>query len=74
MAHSKMWFKLLHDGIKSTEESLEDAAAGEHYEWISMYEKFAQDAEEEGFDHIASLLRKVGAIEKQHEQRYNKLL
>lgn len=74
MAHSKMWFKLLHDGIKSTEENLKDAAAGEHYEWISMYEKFAQDAEEEGFDNIAFLLRKVGAIEKQHEQRYNELL
>lgn len=74
MAHAKMWFKLLHEGIKSTEDNLKDAAAGEHYEWVSMYEKFAQEAEEEGFDQIAFLLRSVGAIEKEHEKRYNELL
>ena len=74
MAHAKMWFKLLHEGIKSTEDNLKDAAAGEHYEWVSMYEKFAQEAEEEGFDQIAFLLRSVGAIEKELENRYNELL
>ncbi|TPB34892.1 rubrerythrin family protein, partial [Burkholderia pseudomallei] len=74
MAHAKMWFKLLHEGIKSTEDNLKDAAAGEHYEWVSMYEKFAQEADEEGFDQIAFLLRSVGAIEKEHEKRYNELL
>ena len=74
MAHAKMWFKLLHDGIGTTEENLKDAAAGEHYEWTTMYEKFAKEAEEEGFDHIAFLLREVGAIEKYHQERYSELL
>ena len=74
MAHAKIWFKLLHNGIGSTEENLTDAAAGEHYEWTSMYEQFAKEAEEEGFKEIAVLLRSVGAIEKQHEERYKELL
>lgn len=73
-AHAKMWFKLIHDGIGTTEENLRDAAAGEHYEWVDMYEKFAKEAEEEGFLEIAFLLRGVGFIEKQHNKRYNELL
>ena len=73
-AHAKMWFKLIHDGIGTTEENLRDAAAGEHYEWVDMYEKFAKEAEEEGVLEIAFLLRGVGFIEKQHNKRYNELL
>ena len=73
--HAKMWFKLLNGGdIKSTTENLEDAASGENYEWTDMYEKFAKDAKEEGFDHIAYLFEAVGKIEKEHEERYRKLL
>lgn len=74
MAHAKMWFKLLHDGVPTTEENLKDAASGENYEWVDMYEQFAKDAEEEGFTKIAYLLRAVGQIEKQHEERYLELL
>ena len=72
--HAEIWFKLLHDGIPSTAENLEDAAAGENYEWTDMYAGFAETAKEEGFDHIAALFTMVGAIEKEHEERYRKLL
>lgn len=74
MAHAKMWFKLLHDGVPTTAENLKDAASGENYEWVDMYEQFAKDAEEEGFKQIAFLMKKVGEIEKQHEERYLELL
>lgn len=73
--HAKIWFKLLHNGgVPSTEENLADAAAGENYEWTDMYAGFAKAAKEEGFDEIAFLFEKVGAIEKTHEERYRKLL
>ena len=73
--HAKMWFKLLHDGeIPSTIENLKDAASGENYEWTDMYDRMAKDAEEEGFTRIAYLFREVGRIEKEHEERYKKLL
>lgn len=73
--HAKIWFKLLHDGgIPSTIENLKDAAAGENYEWTEMYAEFAKVAKEEGFDHIASLFEMVAKIEKDHEERYKKLL
>ena len=73
--HAKIWFKLLHDGgVPSTEENLADAAAGENYEWTDMYDRMAQEAEEEGFTEIAAKMRGVAAIEKLHEERYRKLL
>lgn len=71
--HAKMWFKLIH-GIGSTAENLKDAAAGENYEWTDMYATFAKEAREEGFDQIAALFEGVAAIEKEHEERYLKLL
>ena len=73
--HAKIWFKLLHDGaIPDTIANLKDAAAGENYEWTDMYATFAKEAHEEGFDDIAFLFEQVGAIEKEHEERYLKLL
>lgn len=73
--HAKIWFKLLHgDGIPETLVNLEDAAAGENYEWTDMYAKFAKEAKEEGFTRIAALFELVGKIEKEHEERYRKLL
>ena len=73
--HAKIWFKLLHGGsIASTIENLEDAANGENYEWTDMYATFAKEAREEGFDEIALLFENVAKIEKDHEQRYRKLL
>ena len=72
--HAKIWFKLLHDGMPDTIENLKDAAAGENYEWTDMYAKFAEEAEQEGFSKIAYLFREVAKIEKEHEERYRKLL
>ena len=72
--HAKMWFKLLHDGMPDTVANLKDAAAGENYEWTTMYDEFAKTAEEEGFAEIAEKFRGVAAVEKAHEERYNKLV
>ncbi len=72
--HAKIWFKLLHDGMPDTPANLADAAAGENYEWTDMYAGFAREAREEGFDAIAAKFEMVAAIEKEHEERYRKLL
>ena len=73
--HAKIWFKLLHDGdVPTTDVNLLDAAEGENYEWTDMYAEFAKTAKEEGFDRIAFLFEAVGKIEKEHEERYRKLL
>ena len=73
--HAKMWFKLLHGGeVPTTAENLKAAAEGENYEWTDMYDKMAKEAKEEGFDKIAYLFEAVAKIEKEHEERYLKLL
>ncbi|ACU94558.1 rubrerythrin [Cryptobacterium curtum DSM 15641] len=73
--HAKLWFKALHDGsIPDTLTNLADAAAGEYYEWDDMYADFAKTAREEGFNNLAELFDGVGAIEKEHEARYRKLI
>ena len=71
--HAELWFKLL-GGIGDTAQNLKSAAEGENYEWTDMYASMAKDAREEGFDHIAFLFEEVGKIEKDHEERYRKLL
>jgi len=73
--HAKMWFKLLHGGkVPTTTVNLKDAADGENFEWTDMYKKFAAEAREEGFEDIARQFEGVAAIEKEHEERYRKLL
>ena len=73
--HAKLWFKELHGGeIPKTEENLTSAAAGENYEWTDMYAEFAKTAKEEGFTRLAFLFDSVAKIEKEHEERYLKLL
>ena len=72
--HAKIWFKLLNGGISDTATNLKLAAEGENYEWTDMYASFAKTAREEGFDHIADLFEGVAKIEKEHEERYLKLL
>lgn len=73
--HAKMWYKFLNGGeINSTAENLKDAAAGENYEWTNMYAEFAKTAHEEGFEDIAKKFEGVAKIEKEHEERYKKLL
>lgn len=73
--HAKIWFKLLNGGdISSTADNLLAAAEGENFEWTDMYHEFAKTAREEGFEDIAKLFDGVAAIEKEHEERYRKLL
>lgn len=73
--HAKIWFKKLHDNtVPDTASNLKDAISGEHYETSTMYQEFAKQAREEGFNDIAQLFEMVGAIEAQHEQRYQELL
>ena len=73
--HAKLWFKALHgDTVPDTLTNLADAAAGENYEWTDMYAKFAEEAKEEGFLKLAKQFEMVGKIEKEHEERYKKLL
>ncbi len=71
--HAKLWFKELGE-LGSTADNLLHAAEGENYEWTDMYERFARDAEEEGFPELAAKFRGVAAIEKAHEDRYRALL
>ena len=71
--HAKIWFKEL-SGIGTTAENLQAAADGENYEWTDMYLEFAKTAKEEGFDRIAYLFEEVEKKEKEHEERYRKLL
>ena len=71
--HAKLWFKAL-GGVGTTEENLAAAAEGENYEWTDMYERMAQEADEEGFHELAEQMRGVAAIEKEHEERYRALL
>ena len=72
--HAEIWFKYLHGGVPSTTENLATAADGENFEWTDMYDRMAAEAEAEGFTEIAAKFRMVGAIEKEHEARYRKLL
>lgn len=73
--HAKLWFKALHgDSIGDTATNLEDAAAGENFEWTDMYKGFAETAKAEGFNRIAFQMEQVAKIEKHHEERYLTLL
>ncbi len=84
--HAKRLFKYLEGGeveiqaafpagvIDSTADNLKAAAAGEHYEWESMYPGFAAVAREEGFEEIADTFEAIAVAEKQHEKRYLGLL
>ncbi|MBE6010477.1 MAG: rubrerythrin family protein [Eubacterium sp.] len=71
--HAKIWYKIL-EGIGDTKTNLELAADGEAYEWQEMYPTFAKEAREEGLNEIADLFEMVAEIEKDHEERYRKLL
>lgn len=71
--HARLWFQEM-GGIGDTAANLLAAAEGENYEWTDMYDRFAKDAEEEGFTALAARFRRVAAIEKAHEERYRALL
>jgi rubrerythrin len=73
--HAKLWFKALNGGeVPSTLDNLNAAADGENYEWTDMYAEFAKTAKEEGFNELAFLFESVGKIEREHEERYRKLI
>lgn len=71
--HARIWFQEL-GHLGNTAANLLAAAEGENYEWTDMYDRFAREADEEGFANLAEKFRKVAAIEKSHEERYRKLL
>ena len=80
--HAKRLFKFMTGGeaeiaagfpfgvIGDTVDNLRGAAAGEHFEWTTMYPGFAAVAREEGFEEIASAMEGIAVAEKQHEKRY----
>ena len=73
--HAELWYKYLNGGkVSDTAANLEDAAGGENFEWTDMYARMAREAREEGFDEIAEKMEGVAAIEKEHEERYRRLL
>jgi len=71
--HAKLHFKKL-EGIGNTSENLKAAAAGENFEWTEMYPRMAKEAREEGFEEIAKMFAGIAEIEKEHMERYQKLL
>jgi rubrerythrin len=84
--HAKRFFKFLEGGgveitavypagvIDDTAGNLKAAAAGEKEEWTELYPKFAAVAEEEGFPEVADAFTMIAKVEKEHEERYLKLL
>jgi len=73
--HAKMWYKYLNGGsVSDTATNLKDAAEGENFEWTDMYARMAKEAREEGFEEIALKFEYVAKVEKEHEERYRKLL
>lgn len=72
--HAEIWYRLLNNGLAGTETNLQAAAEGENFEWTQMYASFAKEARDEGFNEIAALFEGVAKIEKEHEERFRKLL
>ncbi len=80
--HAKRLFKLLKGGeveisgsfpagvTGTTLDNLKASAAGENYEYSTMYPSFAKVAREEGFADIADIFMAIAVAEKQHEKRY----
>ncbi|MFC1514469.1 rubrerythrin [Candidatus Omnitrophota bacterium] len=73
MQHAKDEFKLL-GGIGDTKANLKEAVEGETHETLEMYPTFAKEAEEEGNTDAARLFRQIAKVEKEHGQRYKRLL
>lgn len=73
--HAEIWLKQINGGeLNLTPANLQDAASGENYEWNDMYPDYAKTARDEGFDHLAFLFEKIADIEKEHEERFKKLI
>lgn len=73
--HAGQWLRALRGGeLPGTLDNLADAADGEHYEWSEMYPAFAKTAREEGYPQIAAKMELVAKVEKDHQERYQRLL
>jgi len=73
--HARVWFKLLCGGkMPGTADNLKFAIENENKGWNEMYTRMAAEAREEGFNDIAFLFESIGAVEKEHEERFSKLL
>ena len=71
--HAKDEFKLL-NGIGDTKANLKDAIEGEDYETTTMYPEFEKTALEEGNEEAARLFGQIAKVEKEHRNRFKKLL
>lgn len=81
--HANVFFKYLEGGdveivakypagvIGDTLGNLKAAAAGEKLEWGTLYPAFANTAKEEGFTDVYNSFTQIGAVESEHERRYN---
>lgn len=70
LTHARIWYKLMHNGIGDSASNILEAAAGESYEWQTMYPDFARQAREDGLEDLAILFEKVADIENQHEKMF----
>jgi len=50
------------------------AVNGEREEWEELYPEFAKIAKEEGFSDVSKTFELISRIEKEHEERFNRLL
>ena len=60
--------------IRTLEEMLQSAMAGENYEWTQMYPDYANTAREEGFDEIAEWFETLARAEKSHAEKFTNAL
>jgi rubrerythrin len=84
--HAKLFFNLLQGGeaeivagypagvVGTTAENLKAAAAGENFEWTTLYQNFAEEAKKEGFPEVYQTFTQIAKVEKFHEARYLSLL
>lgn len=84
--HARTFFEFLEGGnveidagypagrVGTTPENLQQGADGEHEEHTKVYPSFAEVARQEGFNRIAKVFENIAKIEKEHEERFRKLL
>ena len=61
-------------GIRGTAENLEEAIAGEHYEFTDMYPGMIETAKEEGATVALRGFEYANEVEKEHHDLYNQAL
>jgi rubrerythrin len=82
LEHAKRLFKFLEGGevkisagypagiVGELSDYLASAAAGENYEWTTMYPEFAKVAKSEGFGEISAAMLNIAKAEEFHEKRF----